>query len=156
MSRAKMAGSPKESANCELFFRTHCTHITTPFVYSARNAGLLTSIVSRTREYRSSNSIVGNSLVQTHAGIRCGNTHRDESHPSAYGGSNAQPSVPHTGIEHAEKELHCEMVKALMEGCDKPGERESTSAVHDIPADQQLCRRICRPEGRKRGLRLCR
>jgi hypothetical protein len=152
MSKAKVAGDPNSAIDREFFIGNHCTHISAPFVSSVRNTGFLTPLGSSSREFEPSVATGGGALGRVHAGAWCGNVHRYKMHPSAYGGRSAQHRTRRTGIELAVVFLRSEVAMAAVDKRDLSGERGCAGPVHAFTAN----RRECRPEGRMRGLKVCR
>jgi hypothetical protein len=152
MSRANVACDPNSASDCELLIGNHCTHTSSPFVSSVTNKGFLTPFGSSSRECHPSDATGGGAFGLIHAGAWCGNEHRDESHPRVYGGRSAQFRTRRIGIELAGMYPRSEVAKAAMDERELSGERGCAGYVDVFPAN----RRVCRPEGRKRGLKVCR
>ena len=152
MSRADAAGDPNSASDLEFSIGHLCIHTSPPFVSSVRNAVFLPPNRSKCRACHPSQLTGGGAFGRNNAGTGCGNVHRDKTHPSAYGGRGTQPRARLIGIEAAGKFLRSEAAEAAMNECDLPGEGGCAISTHVFPAN----RRVCRPEGRKRGLKACR
>ena len=152
MSRAKIASDPNGAADCVLLICKHCTYNQPPFVPSATNTGFLTPFGSRSREYHPRNATGGGLLGHDHAGAWCRNVQPDDLHPRVIEGRGAQPKARRTGAELAGLFLHSEVARTAMDERDLSGERGCAASIQVFPAN----RRESRPEGRKRGLKVCR
>jgi hypothetical protein len=152
MSRANVARDPNSATDRELIIGHHCTYVSSPFVSKVGKTGFFTPIGSITREYHPSNATGGGASGRVPAGTRCGNMYQHKAHPSAYGGRSAQPRTRRIGIELAGVFLRSEAARAAMDECELSGEPGSTVSVQVFLAN----RRVCCPEGRERGPKVCR
>jgi hypothetical protein len=152
MSKANIEVDPKSVTDREFFIGHHCIHASAPFVSSVWNTGFLTPFGGCSREYEPRDAAGGGALGRIHAGAWCGNVHRYKMHPGAYGGRSARHRTRRIGVEIAVVFLRSEVAMAAVDKRDLPGEHGCAGSVHAFTAN----RRECRPEGRKRGLKVCR
>jgi len=152
MSKANVAVNPKSATDREFFIGLHCTHVSAPFVSRVGNTGLLTPFGDCSRKHEPGGAAGGSALSETHSDAWCGKVHRDKMHLSACSRRSAQQVPPRIGIELAVIFLRSTVTMVAGKKHDMPGERGCAGSVHAFTAN----RRECRPEGRKRGLRVCR
>lgn len=150
MSKANVASNPKTVTDRKFLIGHHCTHASTPFVSSVSNTGLLTPFGGCSREFRPRGAAGGGALGRFHAGAWRGKGYRYKIR--AFGERGAQHGSPRIGIELAVVFLRSDVAMAAVDKRDLPGERGCAGSVFAFTAN----RRECRPEGRKRGLKVCR
>jgi hypothetical protein len=152
MSRARVAGDPTGAADCVLIIGKHCTYNQLPFVFSVTNKGFLTPLGSRSWESRLSNATGGGALSDDLAIAWSVNLQRDDSHTRVNAGRITLPRARRIGIEIAGVFMRSEVARAAVDERNLSGECGCAGSIHEFPAN----RRECCPEGRKRGLKVCR
>ena len=152
MSRAKVVRDPNGAADCVFFIGKHYIHISSPFVASVTNKGFLTPLGRIARDLDPRNATGGGALGHERAGVRYGSLHWDDLQQRVDVERGTQPRARRIGVEPAAVFIRSEAAKAAMDELELSDERGCAGFIHAFPAN----RRRCRPNGRKRGLKLCR
>ena len=152
MSKANVAINPKSAIDREFFIGHDCTHASAPFVSSVRSTGFFTPFGGCSRKFKPRDAAGGGALSRIHSNAWCGKGHRYRMHLRAFSERSAQHGLPRIEIEFAVVLLRSQVAMALVDKRSLSGERGCARSVHAFTAN----RRECRPEGRKRGLNVCR